>query len=807
MVKFNTGISLKRYRVCILVASFLMFAASATASQINAISLMDSDGGDVLRIDTDAPLQYQVFDLDGPPRMVISFPGASLTDDMAPLKADGNGVTSVFPAKDANGARLEIGLSEPVGYKVEESENTIIIKFSGLGGASEEAVSSAVIKDIEVRDRGSVTELILRGDNMDASHNAFLTNSNRTMILDFWGGASSLSKENYKYASQRIRDVTIGDADGRVRLVIGLLASDTVKQQIDVSKGELIVRVGDVVAKRNASSLVVEDVTFQPDDRIAHLLIRTDSVNPIVNISEKDNTVVVDLKKSVLAQGQERSQDVSAFPGPIKQVDSYALGENVRIVARLRDKVDVTSFQQGNIFTINLEPQDLRMSKSSGGTGDKFLYSGKKVTFDFKDMDITNALKLISEMSSLNIIMADDVKGSLTMRLVDVPWDQALDIILASQGLGKQVEGNVMRIAPISVLRKENKEELEGIKDVEMLEPLITEPIALSFARVGEIKSMLDASKKNSSSADGGDSSDDGASIFSPRGSYLVDTRTNTLIVTDTAKAINNVKRFVSIIDKPIEQVLIEARIVEATDNFTQEFGIRWGGQAQTIRQSAFTGSPNVSVGATNPAGSDGFLVDLPAAIAGSGGAIGVSFGAISRLFNLDLELSAAEIDGDAKIVSSPRILTANGETAIISQGSDVPFVTPASGSGPATVDFKKAELKLQVTPQITANKTVIMAVDISKDAPTGATVQGNPILSTKKVTTNLQVKDGETIVIGGIFTRDRSNNESGVPGLKEIPILGWLFKTKGTSDSKTELLIFLTPSIVEGDAGKSGKI
>ncbi len=546
MVKFNKGIGLNRYKVCILFASIMLFAVSATASQINAVSLMDSDGGDVLRIETDAPLQYQVFDLDGPPRMVISFPGASLTDGLAPLKSDTHGVTSVFPSTDGNGARLEIGLSELIGYKIEESENTIVVKFSAADNGSEEAVSSAVIKDIEVRDRGSMTELILRGDNMDASHNAFLTNNNQTMILDFWGGSSSLAKENYKYASQRIQDVTVGDADGRVRLVIGLLATDKVKQQIDVSKGELIVRVGDIATKRNASSLVVEDVTFQPDDRIAHLLIRTDSVSPIVNITEKDNSVIIDLKKSNLAQGQERSQDVSAFPGPIRQIDSYALGENVRIVARLRDKVDVTSFQQGNIFTINLEPQDLRMSKSSGETGDKFIYSGKKVTFDFKDMDITNALKLISEMSNLNIIMSDNVKGSLTMRLVDVPWDQALDIILASQGLGKQVEGNVMRIAPVSILRQENKDELEGIKDVEMLEPLITEAITLSFARVNEIDSMLKASKGQSQTGTENEGADDGATIFSPRGSYLVDQRTNTLIVTDTAAAINSVKRFIN---------------------------------------------------------------------------------------------------------------------------------------------------------------------------------------------------------------------------------------------------------------------
>jgi len=799
------SVGLRAFRkVALLFAVILVMPGMASAAQINGVSLMDSDGGDVLRIEADAPLEYQVFDLDGPPRMVINFPAASISDDVTAMKPDGTGVTGFFPAKSADGVRLEVGLSEMIGYKIEESGNALVVRFEKVGSEGAEPAVAAVIKDIEVRDRGSVTELILRGENMDASHNAFLSNDNQVLILDFWQGESKLPKENYKYSTQRINDVTIGQAEGRVRLVIGVLPGGELSQQIDAEKGQLTVRFGTVAPKRRASTVVVESVNFQPDDRIAHLMVRTDVVNPILNVSEKDGNVIIDVKKAALANGQERSQDVSAFPGPIKQIDSYAIGEKVRIVARLRDKVDITSFQQGNVFTVNLQPQDLRQSKSGSEAEGKFSYSGKKVTFDFKDIEITNALKLISEMSDLNIIMSDNVNGSLTMRLVDVPWDQALDLILSSQDLGKKLDGNVMRIAPLAALRQENKEALENIKDVEMLEPLITEPISLSFARVDTIKKMLDESK-NGGAEPGGEAN--GATILSPRGSYLVDERTNTLIVTDTAQAISNVKRFISIIDKPTQQVLIKARIVEATDSFTEEFGIRWGGQATYRDGLANDGGPNLQVGTTNPTASNGFLVDLPAASAASGGTIGVSWAAISKLINLDLELSAAEVDGLAKVVSSPRILTANGGTAVISQGSDVPFVTPASGSGPATVSFKKAELKLQVTPQITANNTVIMEVDISKDAPTGQTVQGNPILSTKKVTTNLQVKDGETIVIGGIFTQDKSENEAGVPGLKDIPILGWLFKTKLNTDSKTELLIFLTPTIVHGDGDKSGKI
>lgn len=787
----------------------LMLPAVSEASQINNISVKGD--GAAITISADEALEYQVFDLDGPPRVVINFPGANLKSGVRIPKIDGGSVVGIYPKEEANGVKVEIALSEPTGYRIEESENNLVVEFEVKPGVEESDNSSfAEIQDIEVRETGEATELVLRGRNMDSNHNAFLTNQNRTLILDFWGASSKLAKENYSFSAQRVRNVTVGHADGRVRLVVDL-SGGRMSQQIDAKPGQMSIILGNVETKRTASSVTVESVDFQPDDRVAHIQIRTDELNPIVNINERDRHVVIDINKAALAKGMERSQDVSAFPGPVKQIDSYAVNDNVRIVARLRDKVDVSTFQQGNVITINFEPLDVKLARTkSADTGRPLAYSGQNVTFDFKEIDIANALKLISEMSALNFVMADDVHGKLSMRLVDVPWDQALDIILSSQQLGKEVEGNVMRIAPLEVLRKEHKEALEGQKNVEMIEPLITEPIALNFARVDDIKKMLEASTKTSVSTSPGTGEDSstasisgGASILSSRGSYLVDERTNTLIVTDTEQAINNVKRFIRIVDRSIDQVLIESRIVEATSTFTEEFGIRWGGLYNDTTSYNF---PNtITVGSAGGAGAaSGMIVDLPAPSAGpgAGAALGISLGSFSNLINLDLELSAAEIEGLAKVVSTPRVLTSNGGHALISQGVDVPFVTPASGNSPATVTFKKAELKLDVTPQITANRTVLMSVDISNDAPTGQTVQGNPILATKKVTTNLQVKDGETIVIGGVFTKSDSDNEAGVPGVKDIPLLGWLFKTKQKLNNKTELLIFLTPKIMDASGG-----
>lgn len=802
-----------------IMISFTSLPVMAEASEIMAISLTASAGGDVVTIKADTSAEYEIYDLDGPPRLVIMFPEATIATDVKKIKSDKSVVSSVFPVKSETGVRVEIGLNEVVEYDVSESDHAVEIHFAKAeqdGGTSNAA---AVIKDIEVRDIGSVSELVLRGEHMDVNHNAFLTDNNQTLILDFWGATSSLPKEFYQYSTQRIRNVVVGEAEGRLRLVIGLLPGGEMNHQIESNGGELVVKVGSVSQGRKADAIVVQGVVFQPDDRIAHIMVTTDGQGPIVNINEKDGNVIIDLKKAVLADGQERSQDVSGFPGPVKQVDTYKVNDSVRIVARLRDKVDVTSIQQGNVFTVNLEPEDLYLARSGGdNTKDEFAYSGQKVTFDFKDIDIRNALKLISEMSDLNIIMSDDVSGNLTMRLVDVPWDQALDLILAARGLGQEKTGNVMRIAPVEVLRKEYETKLQARRGSEQLEPLVTEFITLNFTKVDEVKKMLEGASANATkggsnasqttsltdaSSTSGISTETSVGILSPRGSFLVDARTNTLVVKDTQSAINSIKRLIATIDQPLKQVLIEARIVEATDNFTREIGISWGGSFQTpVRDGG-----SVSVGPVGGIAGDnivagtpatrGRLVDLPAATgAGAGGGIGLAIGTVKGM--LELELSAAEADDDIKIVSNPRVVTTNLKTAIIDQGTDIPF-TSVSQNG-TNVQFKKATLGLEVTPQITADDRVILTIVVSKDSPTSTAVgtDQNVLINTKRVETEVFLDTGETVVIGGIFTRDKNNTVAGVPLLMDIPVLGWLFKKKKVRDDKNELLVFLTPTVLK---------
>jgi len=386
-----------------------------------------------------------------------------------------------------------------------------------------------------------------------------------------------------------------------------------------------------------------------------------------------------------------------------------------------------------------------------------------------------------------------------------VPWDQALDLILAARGLGKEKIGNVLRVAPLKILQSEHETKLKAQKVRSELDPLVTEFVTTNFASAKDIAKIINQAskqsggKKNGGGSNGGEVSSQGkstAGLLTSRGSVMVDDRTNTLIITDTQDAINNIKRLISAIDKPADQVLIEARIVEATDTFSRDIGIRWGGFFSKT-SSRYTKTVSNTANATAPGG---YLVDLPAAAgAGAGGTIGFTLGAVNNVFNLNLELSAAEANGEVKVISNPRVVTTNMTPAEISQGDDIPFQSSSANSG-TSIQFKKAILGLKVTPQITPERGIILDVEVSKDTPRANDLQagGAPIISTKRVQTSIYMDNGETVVIGGIYTRNRSSTENGVPLLKDIPILGYLFKNKTKQDNRTELLIFLTPKVIQ---------
>jgi len=788
----------------LLVCVLLISPFAVNASEITGLSLEKSAEGDVLSISSDGELDYQSFDLSAPARLVLTFPAATFSKKVEAIAGGESGVGNVSTSVTKTGARLDITLSKALTYKVEQQEKSLVLRFSPISGSQMKAVQeSAVLKDISIADQGDVTELVVRGEHMNASHDAFVTNHGRTLIMDFWGAESMLSKEHFSAATQKVQSVTVGEAKGRVRLVVNLLPGVSDKHQIDATASQMIVRFGSVAAKRKAAVVQVEQVLFKPNDRISQMVIRTNVSNPVVSLHEEKGAAILDIKKAALAKGQERSQNVSDFPGPLSQIDAYKAGDKVRIVARLRDKVEISSFQQGNVLTVTFVPKDIASAKRGSTKGDAFEYTGQKVSFDYQGIDIRNALRLISEMSDMNIIMGEDVQGKLTMRLENVPWDQALDIILTSQGLGKEVQGNVMRIAPLPVLTKERQSTMEARQSEVDLAVLVTEFISLSYAKAADVKTMLENVKASgsdtasaASDASAASAAPSASGMLSARGSFVVDGRTNTLIVKDTQASVDSIKRLITQIDKPVRQVQIEARIVEASDSFTRDMGVRWGGQ---VSGKGGRVTNQVSNNTTTPGG---FLIDLPAATAAaSGGTVGIAIGAINNAFNLNLELSAAEADGDAKIVSNPRVVTQSGKQARIEQGTLFPATVLTVGTTTQNIPATDAKLSLVVTPNVLPNDTVDLNVLVTKNAPNGNLVNNAPVIDTKEVESNFLVKNGETIVIGGIYTRTTSKLDNGVPGLSKIPLLGWLFKKQNAVDNKTELLIFITPTIIESKA------
>ncbi|MDQ6987062.1 MAG: AMIN domain-containing protein, partial [Mariprofundaceae bacterium] len=395
-------------RALVVLPGLFLMLPLAQAAQITSVTLQKSAQGDVLLVNTDAPLDYQSFDLNAPPRLLLDFPNATVKKGVAAIHSKKSGVKSVVISLNKSGARLEIALSKALSYKVKQNKDGFAFQFAPTSSGKASAVkNTAVLKDITIRDRGDTTELVIRGEHMDASHGAFMTNKGRNLILDFWGATSRLPKEHYSSATQKVSDVTVGKDKKRVRLVVKLLPGISDKHQISAAKNQLVVRFGSVTPKRKAAEVRVEDVLFKPNDRIAQLVIRTNVSNPIVSLheDEKKGTAIVDIRKATLAKGQERSQDVSDFPGPLKQVDAYKLGDKVRIVARLRDKVEISSFQQGNILTVTFVPKDIAAAKRGLSGGDTFTYSGEKIDLNLQGIDIKNVLRLIADKSNMNFII------------------------------------------------------------------------------------------------------------------------------------------------------------------------------------------------------------------------------------------------------------------------------------------------------------------------------------------------------------------------------------------------------------------
>ena len=523
---------------------------------------------------------------------------------------------------------------------------------------------------------------------------------------------------------------------------------------------------------------------------------------------------VLTLESARLPRRLERSLDTSALQTPVKTISAFGVpgGQNrVRVVVASSDPLEDTVIKTAGGLAWRLSAKGVKTEQvavvqqtapvsseaptyAEQGAPKQSRYSGKRVTFEFKDIDIHNLLRVIAEVSKKNIVVADDVKGTVTIRLRNVPWDQALELILRSKGLGKEELGNIVRVAPLATLEAEAKLREERKKSLQRQEELVVRLIPVNYATAEDMKSRV-------------------KEVLSERGTVTVDTRTNVLIVRDIASGVSKAQSLVRNLDTQTPQVLIESRIVEASTSFSRQIGVQWGGHAQF---APATGNPTGLVfpytaamaGGSTSDGSAGttsapeFAVNLPAAVGtGSGGALGFVFGSAGGAVALNLRLSALENQGTVKTISAPKVTTLDNNTAKISQGVSLPF-SQVSAAGVNTT-FVEARLSLEVTPHITQDGSILMAIKAENNQPdpsnTGA--NGQPAIQRKEANTQVLVKDGDTTVIGGIYVRRGSMQENGVPFFKNIPLLGFFFRNHSEVDSRQELLIFITPRIINRQA------
>jgi type IV pilus assembly protein PilQ len=639
---------------------------------------------------------------------------------------------------------------------------------------------------------GSETIRIELAEPLTAVPTGFSIQAPARIALDFPGISNAMGRSAVDMNVGNLRSANVIQAGERTRVVLNLKVPASYKAEIQ-GKSLLITLDSSAAASssqppaqvfsesRNRDVLPLKDIDFRRGNDASGRIVVGLSNNEVgVDIRQQGQTLVVEFLKTALPEGLRRRLDVADFGTPIQTVTTFQTGDKVRMVVEPKGAWEHSAYQSDNQFVLEVRQQKVDPTKLTQGPG----YNGEKLSLNFQNIEIRSLLQVIADFTNFNIVTSDSVTGSVTLRLKDVPWDQALDIILQSKGLGMRKNGNVLVIAPKDELAAKDKLDLESRNAIQNLEPVRTQSFQINYAKAADIATQITA----------GGSGPTSARILSNRGSVIAEARTNQLFVTDIPAKLEQVQDLITKLDVAVRQVLIEARIVEASDTFGKSLGVRLGGQPfNQNTNTAFGGVYSATAAGTNA----GEFLSLPAV--GQNGFPAGSF-AVS-LFNaaktrfLNLEISASEADGKTKIVSSPRVVTADQVKALIEQGTELPY-QQATSSGATAITFRKANLKLEVTPQITPEGNIILNVDVNKDSVGRETANGFAI-DTKHIQTQVLVENGGTVVIGGIFEQNDRDNETKVPFLGDLPGVGNLFKQKTRSATKSELLVFITPKML----------
>ncbi|MBS3916564.1 MAG: type IV pilus secretin PilQ [Sulfuritalea sp.] len=634
------------------------------------------------------------------------------------------------------------------------------------------------------------------------------------IAFDFPGVANALGRNSQTLNEGDLRSVNLVQVGDRTRVVLNLKQVRQASTRIDGK--DLFITVSGVAAdataiaepastqrfaevRPSAEKSSIRDINFRRGNSgEGRVVVDLSESNVGIDIRQQGPNLVVEFLKTSLPETLRRRLDVTDFATPITTVNTVPLGDNIRMVIAPKGLWEHNAYQSDNQFVVEVkqvleDPNKLVQGSRRG-------YQGEKLSLNFQNIEVRAVLQVIADFTDFNIITSDTVGGSLTLRLKDVPWDQALDIILQAKGLDMRKNGNVIWIAPRDELAAKEKLQLESRQQITDLEPVRTETFQLNYHKA---KTVFDFLKNKDQTA------------LSKRGSVIVDERTNKLFVTDASSRLEDIRRLIGEIDIPARQVMIEARIVEAEDNFTKNVGVRLGYRESPFanRKTILDGGVRYTLGggiadtgfltgqiSTTPTfNRDSLISNLPASsIAGkqAGQFSLVLFNSSATRF-LNLEVSALEADGKGKIISSPRVVTADQVEALIEQGVEIPY-QQATSSGATSISFRKANLALKVKPQITPDGRVNLTVDVNKDSPNTQIATGAGVaIDTKHVKTEVLVENGGTVVIGGIYTQDERSITTRIPVLGDLPYVGFLFKHNEKKDNKTELLVFITPKII----------
>jgi type IV pilus assembly protein PilQ len=656
-----------------------------------------------------------------------------------------------------------------------------------------------------------VITLSTGGDDPNVS--VFATESPARIILDLADTNSLVDTSPVSVGIGPVQKFTTLAAGGRTRVMVDL--SRPVSYDYQSGNGQVVLSIAGNGAGSTAPShsgaakYTLTDVDFRRgEDGQSRVIVSLDRDDANISVNSREGGLSVDIFDANLPGALNQRLDVVDFATPVQIIDAGELGSSVRLELEISGLYEHMAYQSGNDWIIEVS----ELATTALGASQEIVefyedkeYEGSRVTFNFQDIPVRSVLQLIADVSDLNIVVADNVGGNLTLRLTNVPWDQALDIVLDARNLDMRENGNVIWIAPTADIAAREQQLLQAMQDRRELEPLATALISVSYATAEDLKTLIE----DASAGEAGE-----AGLLSDRGSVAIDSRTNTLMVTDTPDRIEAIQKLVLDLDRPVRQVQIESRIVIASSDFAHELGVRfgvtaWHNGSNRLGIAADGDGANMVNTGVEPLPGEGFdvlvpgipqryNVNLPTA-SNNAGSIGLSF--LADNFLLDLELSALEAEGEGEVVSTPRIVTANQSEAFIQQGVEIPY-EQASSSGATAVQFKEAVLELRATPLITPDNRVQLELEIKQDTVGEIFQTGRggsvPSIDTRELNTSVLVNNGETVVLGGIFQDERQRNEDRVPYLSSIPGIGNLFKRRSNESKKRELLIFVTPTIVE---------